>query len=70
MGMIIVCACGTAIRASCKQELLDRARSHIRQQHPAVGEPPKDEDLIAMAADEPDGSPLGRGSRDRRGAPA
>lgn len=55
MGMIIECACGTVIRGSAIQDLLDSARSHIRRQHPAVGEPPTDEDLLAMAIDEPGG---------------
>lgn len=70
MGLIIECACGTAIRGSCEQELLASARSHIRQQHAAVGEPPTDEDLIAMAADDPGGCAPGGWSSDRRGTPA
>jgi predicted small metal-binding protein len=70
MDLIIECACGTAIRGSCKQELLASARSHIRHQHPAVGEPPTDEDLIAMAAEDPGGSAPGGLSSDHRGTPA
>jgi hypothetical protein len=53
MGMIIECACGAAIRGISEQELLAGARSHIRHQHPELGEPPSDADLLAMAADEP-----------------
>lgn len=51
--MIIECACGAVIRGSSEQELLASARDHIRRQHPELGEPPGDEDLLAMAAEEP-----------------
>jgi len=70
MGLIIECACGTAIRGSCTQELLASARSHIRHRHPAVGKPPTDEDLIAMAAEDPGGFAPDGCSSDQRGTPA
>jgi hypothetical protein len=70
MGLIIECFCGTAIRGSCMQELLASARSHIRHEHPAVGKPPSDEDLIAMAAEDAGGFAPGGCGGDQRGAPA
>jgi hypothetical protein len=53
MGMIIECVCGAVTRGGSEQELLESARSHIRREHPGLGEPPSDADLLGMAAHEP-----------------
>lgn len=49
--MIIECACGAVIRGGSEQELLAAARMHIEAEHPELGGPPPDEDLLGMACE-------------------
>lgn len=64
MSLIIECACGTVIEGSSEQELLAAARNHIAQLHPGIGEPPSNDDLIAMSHTEPQSQRLTLGERE------
>jgi hypothetical protein len=50
--VMIECACGAVIRGASERALLVAARRHIEADHHALGGPPADEDLLAMAVDE------------------
>jgi predicted small metal-binding protein len=52
MPKVINCECGQSIRADDDEELIGRAESHVRSDHPdLVGKITRD-DLLAMAEEE------------------
>ena len=54
MAKVIVCECGYTIRGASDDEVVDGAREHLQANHPAVAAAASDDDLLAMAQDEPD----------------
>ena len=46
MAMLINCECGFVARGDTEEEVIDRIRDHMRQDHPALLESVTQEDLL------------------------
>ena len=57
MVLVIECACGTVIEGVSETALILAARRHIEERHRELGEPPSDEDLVAMSRAEREPAP-------------
>jgi hypothetical protein len=67
MVLVIECACGTVIEGVSEEGLIFAARRHIEERHRELGEPPSDEDLLAMSRSERESQPSTSGdARARR----
>ncbi len=49
MGKLINCECGYVVRGDTDDDLLDRAKDHVEQDHPDLVDSLSREDLLAMA---------------------
>jgi hypothetical protein len=54
MAKVIVCECGYLVRGADDEDVVAGAREHLTANHPAVATAASDDDLLAMAQDEPD----------------
>jgi predicted small metal-binding protein len=52
MAQLIKCECGYVVRGETEGELLERARSHVRESHPDLVGKVTNDDFLAMAEEE------------------
>jgi predicted small metal-binding protein len=51
--MVIKCECGWTVRADESDEVVQRARVHLEENHPDVAAGLSDDDILAMAEEQP-----------------
>jgi predicted small metal-binding protein len=50
MAKVINCECGYTVRGETDDQIVENAQAHIRQDHPDMGDVPR-EQILAMAED-------------------
>lgn len=52
MAKVLTCECGLTVRGDDDNELIARARDHLRELHPDVAAQVSDDDLLAMSEED------------------